>query len=270
MSSIPYVHGYSPRESTRLSDQAQTLAELLHDDEVYPPGARVLEAGCGTGAQTVLLARNNPAAEILSVDRAADSLASARRAIAEAALANVRFEQADLLRLPYPAGRFDAVFVCFVLEHMADPPAALAELKRVLRPGGSITVIEGDHGSAYFHPDSALARRAVQCLVDLQKEVGGDALIGRRLYPVLRAAGFAEVTVSPRVVYADASRPELVEGFTRNTFTAMVAGVGSEVLRRGLMSPPEWRQAIADLQRTAGPDGVFNYTFFKARGTKAA
>ena len=53
-----YVHGYSARESERLADQAQTLTELLHHDTHYPAGSRVLEAGCGIGAQTVILARN--------------------------------------------------------------------------------------------------------------------------------------------------------------------------------------------------------------------
>ena len=173
MPSLPYVHGYSPRESVRLADQAQTLSELLHHDEIHPPGSLILEAGCGTGAQTVILARNNPKARLVSVDCSPESLELARRAAAAADLANVRFEIADILRLPFPDATFDVVFVCFVLEHLADPPAALAELKRVLRPGGTITVIEGDHGSAHFHPDSGSARKAIQCLIDLQKEGGG-------------------------------------------------------------------------------------------------
>ena len=55
-----YVHGYSERELIRLYDQANTLAELLHHDTVYPPGSKVLEVGCGVGTQTVHLARNSP------------------------------------------------------------------------------------------------------------------------------------------------------------------------------------------------------------------
>ncbi len=268
ITSSTYVHGYSPQESVRLRDQAQTLAGLLHDDESYPAGARILEAGCGTGAQTLILARRNPAARIVAVDRSSASLAQARRAVRRAGLTNVRFEQADVRHLSQRNDSFDAVFACFILEHLADPAAALSEMKRVLRPGGILSVIEGDHGSAYFHPDSPRARRAIQCLVDLQREAGGDALIGRRLYPLLRAAGFTAVQVTPRVVYADASRPAMVEGFTRNTFTAMVAGIGPEVRRRKLMAPKAWAGALNDLARTAGPDGVFNYTFFKARGRK--
>ena len=55
-----YVHGYSARESDRLTDQAQTLTDLLHHDTRYSAGAHVLKAGCGIGAQTVILAKNSP------------------------------------------------------------------------------------------------------------------------------------------------------------------------------------------------------------------
>jgi len=125
-------------------------------------------------------------------------------------------------------------------------------------------VIEGDHGSAYFHPDSADARAAIQCLVDLQAQAGGDSLIGRSLYPLLVSAGFADVRVSPRMVYVDASRPALVEGFTRNTFTAMVEGVREAALAQGGISRERWGRGIAELHRTAEADGTFCYCFFKA------
>jgi cyclopropane fatty-acyl-phospholipid synthase-like methyltransferase len=72
-----YVHGYDDREARRLTDQADTLVELLHHDTRYPPGERVLEAGCGVGAQTVTLAANSPGAAITSIDISAPSLAEA-------------------------------------------------------------------------------------------------------------------------------------------------------------------------------------------------
>lgn len=262
-----YVHGYSGREGQRLLDQASSLVELLHWDTAFPPGSRVLEAGCGVGAQTVTIAQASPEARIFSVDISAASLQVAKARVADAGRANVAFLQGDIFHLPFAPQTFDHVFVCFVLEHLRDPLAALACLKPLLKPGGSITVIEGDHGSTYFHPDSTAAHRAIRCLVALQARGGGDALIGRRLYPLLVQAGFHAVSVSPRMVYVDASRPALVDGFTRKTFNAMVEGVRHDALAAGLIDAASWDQGIRDLHRTTAADGVFCYTFFKAVGT---
>jgi SAM-dependent methyltransferase len=263
-----YVHGYSERERERLLDQASTLADLLHADTRYPAGSSVLEAGCGVGAQTVTLARNSPGARFTSIDVSPVSLEAARARVRAASLENVRFEQANLFALPYAAGSFDHVFVCFVLEHLARPREALVALRALLRPGGTLTAIEGDHGSTFFHPDDADARRAVDCLVTLQARAGGNALIGRELFPLMTGAGLRRVEVSPRMVYVDSSRPEWVEGFTRNTFTAMVEGVREQALGSGLVDAPAWERGVAGLRRAAGPDGVFCYTFFKGVGVR--
>jgi SAM-dependent methyltransferase len=263
-----YVHGYSEREHRRLNDQSQTLSDLLHHDTVYPAGSRVLEAGCGVGAQTVILARKSPEAHFTSVDVSPASLTAAEAATRAAGLTNVTFQNADLFHLPFYEASFDHVFVCFVLEHLKEPAEALQRFKTVLKPGGTLTVIEGDHGSTLFYPRSADAWRTVQCLIDVQAAMGGDALIGRALFPLLHQAGFREVTVSPRFVYADDSRPQWVEGFTRNTYIAMVEGAREQALAAKLMEPKEWEKGIADLKAAAGPEGVFCYTFFKAVAVK--
>ena len=258
-----YVHGYHSREAERLTDQAGSLVELLHCDTAYADGSRVLEAGCGTGAQTVTLARNSPGARFTSIDISAGSLQEARARVTAIGATNVAFAQADLHALPFAAASFDHVFVCFVLEHVPDPDAALACLSAVLKPGGTITVIEGDHGSTYFHPDSDAAHRAIACQVELQRRAGGNALIGRELYPLLTRARFDAVHISPRMVYVDSSRPRLVEGFTRRTFTAMIEGVREAALAAKLIDAAAFDQGIRDLYRTAEADGVFCYTFFK-------
>ena len=263
-----YVHGYSSRERERLADQAQTLVDLLHSDTSYPPGSIILEVACGVGAQTVTLARRSPEATIVAMDISEDSLAAARDRVRSSRCRNVMFQQADVYAMPFAADAFDHVFVCFVLEHLSRPREALAHLGRVLKPGGTITVIEGDHGSTYFHPESPYARHAIRCLVELQARAGGDSLIGRTLYPLLLAAGFRDVAVSPRMVYVDSSRPHLVEGFTRNTFTAMVEGVRERALAAGLIDEATWDKGIRDLYRTAEPDGTFCYAFFKAVARK--
>jgi hypothetical protein len=160
--------------------------------------------------------------------------------------------------------------VCFVLEHLSRPVSVLTRLGRLLRPGGTITVIEGDHGSASFHPHSSAAQAAIQCQIELQARAGGDALIGRQVYPLMVKAGFEAVRVSPRMVYVDASRPELVDGFTRKTFTAMIEGIRESAIAAGLAEPAGFDAGIRALHRTTAADGVFCYTFFKGVGRRAA
>lgn len=268
MNSDKYVHGYSVRETQRLTDQAETLTELLHHDTMYPAKSKVLEVGCGVGAQTVILARNSTETNFVSVDVSEDSIRRLEKLLREKNISNVQLQQTSVFDLPFGEDSFDHVFVCFLLEHLDRPLQALKNLKKVLRPNGSITVIEGDHGSAYFYPDSREAKLAIQCLIELQAKAGGNSLIGRQLYPLLKEAGFGNVTVSPRVVYVDSSKPELVEGFTKNTFTAMVEGVKNQALAAGMIDEQTWNKGINDLYRTAQSDGTFNYTFFKAIGEK--
>jgi SAM-dependent methyltransferase len=265
-----YVHGYDARANERLEDQAATLVDLLHHDTAYPAASSVLEAGCGVGAQTVTLAQHSPEARITSIDISESSLAEARSRVERAGVTNVEFRQADVFELPFEPETFDHVFVCFLLEHLSWPVTALERLRDLLRPGGTITVIEGDHGSAYFHPDSQAAHDAIRCQVELQAAAGGDANIGRRVYPLMTEAGLEGVQVSARMVYVDATRPELVDGFTRKTFTAMIEGTREDALAAGLIAPARFDEGVAALHRAAEADGVFCYTFFKGVGARGA
>ena len=103
----------------------------------------------------------------------------------------------------------------------------------------------------------------------MQEQVGGNALIGRKLYPLMWEAGFHDVRVSPRMVYVDGSRPELADGFTRKTFTAMIEGVRGSAITAGLIERQPFDEGVKALYRAAERDGVFCYTFFKAVATKS-
>lgn len=259
-----YVHGYSEAEADRLGDQASVLARFLHHDSHYPAESTVLEVGCGIGAQTRILAAKNSDVHFTCIDIDESSLQKASGEIAQLHLTNVHFQQADIFHLPFSPNSFDHVFCCFVLEHLPNPKMALHALRKVLRQGGTLTVIEGDHGSFFSYPETEESRRAVQCLVELQADAGGNALIGRELYPLLYGAGFENIRVSPRQIYADAGRPDIVEGFSRKTFIAMVDGVKDKAIRQGLISSSAWEKGIADLYKATGLEGTFAYTFFKA------
>jgi len=261
-----YVHGYSEKESQRLSDQAGTLTQIIHHDSIFPPGSKILEAGCGTGAQTSILAQLNPGCEFTSVDISDSSLEIARKRISAAGITNVTFVHLDIMDEVFFTDRFDHAVFCFVLEHLKKPAEAVMKVMQMVKSGGTITAIEGDHGSVCFHPESEKALRTIECQVILQKMAGGDACIGRKIYPLLVSAGLSNVMVTARIVYADSGKSNLVDGFTRKTFIAMIEGVRKPSVAAGLITEKEWEEGISDLYRSAAKDGTFSYTFYKGTG----
>lgn len=263
-----YVHGYSELEASRLNNQADSLAELLHHDSIWSDGSLILEAGCGVGAQTKTVAPKNKNSKFISIDISDDSVLQAKKHIESRGIDNVDFMQADIFNLPFEDEYFDHIFLCFVLEHLPNPIEALEKLNRILKRNGTITLIEGDHGSTYFHPDSENAQAAIQCQVELQKRNGGDANIGRKLFPLLEKAGYSNIKVSPRQVYVDDSNPDWVNGFTRDTFTAMIKGISETAISEKLITSKKMEKGINDLLKTAEGGGTFCYTFFKGVGVK--
>jgi ubiquinone/menaquinone biosynthesis C-methylase UbiE len=268
---MSYVHGYSERESERLRDQSGILEELLHSGTSYPAGSKVLEAGCGVGAQTRILAERNPVADITSIDISAKSISKAMHLVDGKKISNVSFEQASILDMPFADASFDHVFICFVLEHLKDPCRALAEVKRVLKHGGSVTLIEGDHGSCFWHPETNASLEIWQAFIKAQVELGHDPLIGRRVYPLLKQSGFNIKDVSPRWVYADSSKPQLMDGVVNKIIVPMVESGKSRILESGMLDRSSWDKGIRDLSKSGKPpDGTFFYTWFKGIGIKEA
>ncbi|MEM1121201.1 MAG: methyltransferase domain-containing protein [Bacteroidota bacterium] len=261
-----YIHGYSPSETQRLLDQATSVADFIHYDSVWPEGTRVLEVGCGVGAQTEIITRKNPQVNFVSIDLSEHSLNIAKEKMEKLGISNVQFRQQDARTInTKDFGKFDHLFICFLLEHLNNPMEVLQQLKGLLKKGGSITVIEGDHGSTFFYPDNHYARKVVQAQVDLQKKRGGNANIGRELFPLLTKAGYQVQEVSPRQIYVDASKPNLVKGFIKNTFTAMIQGMSEDIIAEKVLSSAEVQLGIKGLLDTADLGGTFSYTFFKAK-----
>jgi ubiquinone/menaquinone biosynthesis C-methylase UbiE len=266
---MSYVHGYSTREAERLNDQSMILKNLLHQDTNFQKNDDVLEAGCGIGAQTRILARKSPGANFTSIDISEQSLLQAKKVIQNENIENVTFQQEDLMKLSFADETFDHIFVCFVLEHLEKPDIALLELKRVLKQSGSITIIEGDHGSCFWSPESIDSVEVWNALINAQTDIGHDPLIGRRLYPLLKQAGFNIEDVSPRYVYADYLNPELLDGVVNSIIVPMVQSAKKQILNSSILENSRWDKGIKELSNVGiDPDGTFFYTWFKALAYK--
>ncbi|MHC5157432.1 MAG: methyltransferase domain-containing protein [Planctomycetota bacterium] len=266
---MAYVHGYSERETQRLYEQAEILEDILHTGTEYPAGTKVLEAGCGVGGQTRLLVKRSPEAEFTCIDISEKSLATAKKLKEQGGFENVAFQQGNIHSLDFAGESFDHVFVCFVLEHLDDPVAALTELKRVLKPGGTITVIEGDHGSCFWHPETPESVAAWNGLIAAQRAQGHDPNIGRRLTPLLTEAEFDVQSCGPAWLYADRLSPDLRDGMVNRIIVPMVQSAEKQIFEDNLVPADIYTKGIADLSRVDKIDeGTFFYTWFKAVATK--
>ncbi len=266
---MAYVHGYTARETQRLCEQAEILEEILHPGTEYPPGAKVLEAGCGVGAQTRLLVKRNPGIELMSVDVSEKSLASAIGLKQQPGYENVTFQQENVNSLSFADDTFDHIFVCFVLEHLDEPVAALEELKRVLKPGGTVTCIEGDHGSCFWHPSTPESRQVWESLIAAQFDLGHDPDIGRRLTPLLTEAGFDIQNCHPGNLYADRLQPKLRHGMVKQIIVPMIQSAEEMIFRENIVPEEVYRKGIADISHVDDIDeGTFFYTWFKVLAKK--
>jgi len=265
-----YIHGYSERELIRLREQAQILEPLLHAHVRYPANSRTLEMGCGVGAQTAILARNSPGARFHSVDISAVSLAAAREYVQALGYSNVTFENVDINSRPFPPESFDHVFVCFVLEHLPDPLLTLRYLHSVLRPGGSITLIEGDHGATVWSPSTGASIRVWRAFIQAQLDLGHDPQIGRRLFPLLDRAGFKVASLEPLPIYGDGHSPKTLTDFVDKIIVPMTQTGKEAVLKAGYVDEAVWEEGIKDLAATSKDpaNGSFFYTWFKGVGVK--
>jgi ubiquinone/menaquinone biosynthesis C-methylase UbiE len=267
MTSRQYVHGYSDRETRRLEEQSLILEELLHRGTSYLPGSRVLEVGCGVGAQTLILLRRNPGIQLTSVDMSAESLQKARSKAEEMGHANVEFRHEDILDHRLDEASFDHIFICFVLEHMEQPVPALAHMMKLLKAGGSMTIIEGDHSSGRWAPETGASREAWNGLVISQQMLNHDPHIGKSLPEIMSSAGISQASVEPREIYPDRTDPVLLEGVVNQIMVPMVYSAEKQVLAHKLVDPLTWNKGLRDLsQVAASPVGTFFYSWYKGVG----
>lgn len=193
-----YTHGHAPvvvaAHARRTAEEAARFL-LPH----LKPGMRIVDVGCGPGSITTGLARYVAPGEVLGVDDAPGVLEVARRHAADRKVDNVRFEVASAYDLPVADASFDVVFAHQVLQHLADPGAALGEAARVLVDGGYVAVRDADYGTMTHHPHEPLLVRWREVYCAMARHNGAEPDAGRRLLEWVAAAGFTHVVATMRI-----------------------------------------------------------------------
>jgi ubiquinone/menaquinone biosynthesis C-methylase UbiE len=246
MHSTTYSPGYA---APVLTFMEQRTAEA-HGGFFLPqlmPGWRVLDAGCGPGTITLGFARRVAPGLVTGID-AEDSQFSNARQQAERENLNIEFQKASVYELPFPDGSFDAVFSHALFEHLSDPMAALAELRRVLKPGGWIGVRAGDMGGILVDAASDGPTQAFAGYIARREKDSGDPQIGRKLGRLLRQTGFTvqKMSASYEVITEILLKvgPSLAQQFAAPAFCTLQDKAGGDSLFVALA----WCEAIARAQ----------------------
>ena len=194
MSKVDYIHGYEAQEQDRLVAQANYWRDQLILREVnFKQGESLLEIGCGAGAVLGIIGRAFPGLKLAGVDREPTQIAYAKEHLAKLGMSEVDLQVADASDLPFGEDSFDHVYAMWFLEHLSDPVRVLKEAKRVLSPGGKITLTETDYRGIIITPDSPDYRYLQYGLSELLTQAQGNPFMGPSLGIMLSQAGFAQI-----------------------------------------------------------------------------
>lgn len=231
------------------------------------PGMRVLDVGCGPGSITLGLAEAVIPGEVVGIDFQPSQVAQAQASSASRQIANVRFEVADAYRLPFPNNSFDAVFAHAVLWHLREPVRALAEMRRVLRPGGIVGIRDCDWGGRIYAPAATLLEQWFALTVRIRQRNGGDPFMGRHLRRLLLESGFerAEASVS---VWSAGTAQDLQH--CAAFLTAQLHGFASAALEERWMDQAAVEAVATEIETWAArPDALYVDTYCEVLGCKS-
>jgi ubiquinone/menaquinone biosynthesis C-methylase UbiE len=262
-----YLHGFTAEEQDRLRRQARFLEHKIHDKLPFRRSRRLIEVGCGVGAQTEILLRHYPDLHVTGIDASEQNLAAARQHLEQMIWTQDRFDllRADAALLDFPADHFDGAFLCWILEHVADPAQILAEVRRVLAPGSPVVITEVQNASFFVDPYSPRTLAYWTAFNEQQLELGGDPFVGAKLGNLLQSGGYRDITTKVRTFHLDnrkaGERAEFISFWTE----LMLSGA-DELLAAGRVDTETVEGMKTELEFVAhSPDAVFFYSFVQAR-----
>jgi ubiquinone/menaquinone biosynthesis C-methylase UbiE len=238
-----YIPGTTTSEQARLALLNRLTNGPFIEFLALDGATAVLEVGSGLGILAGEVAARVTHGAVYGVEYAQAQLAQARNS---AAAANLHFIQGDAHVLPFRDEAFDTVYCRYLLEHVADAAEVLREMRRVLSPGGHALAQENNILIITFYPECPRFEHVWSRFAELQALLGGDALIGKKLFALFKQAGFREIKLSlqPEIHYAGT---ETFRPWIENLIGNVESGA-SELQRQGLATGEEITGAITELR----------------------
>lgn len=266
-----YVHGFTSEEQRRLYHQARFMEHRVHDRLPFQRSHRLLEVGCGVGAQTEILLRHFPQLAVTGIDASGTNLEQARHFLSAQPWAKDRFELVlgDAGRMRFEAETFDSAFLCWILEHVGNAALLLSETRRVLRSGSPIVTTEVQNASFFLDPYSPNTLAYWTAFNDHQLALGGDPFVGAKLGNLLQRVGYRDIVTEVKTIHLDNRAPGERAEFI-DYWTELLLSGAPGLLEAKKVSAEVVEAMKNELSEVAhDPDAVFFYSFVQARARVA-
>lgn len=264
---FPYLHGFSPVEQDRLRRQARFAEHTIYQNVNFSATKKVLEVGCGVGAQSEILLRRFPDLQLTGIDLSDKQLAAARASLGRLEFAKGRYQlqQMSAEDLKFESESFDGAFLCFVLEHVPDPRRVLSEVRRVLTPGGIVYITEVLNSSFFLDPYSPNVWKYWMAFNDYQYDQKGDPFMGAKLGNLLMQNGYRNIETEVKTWFLDNRHPqkrkEMIEFWSELLMSASDQLLAAQYVDQATVDGMK-----AEMKVVANdPNAVFFFSFIQAK-----
>ena len=260
MTESSYTMGYSD-EFRQMLDRRSAETHATHLLPHLEPGHRVLDFGCGPGTISVGLASAVEPGELHGIDMEESQIELASAAARAGGHDNAAFHVADVTALPFDDGYFDAAHCHAVLMHVPDTQAALAEVKRVLKPGGIIASREVIVASSFLEPGADETQPAWDTFANLVSANGGHPNMGRELRNAFLEAGFSDIRATGSFDFFGTTEDVFfLHGFIMDWFyKPEVIGAATQLGLATQEQFDEWEQGLEEWKSHPGAVGALAF-----------
>lgn len=266
MADFPYLHGFTQEEQDRLRSQARFGEHTVYQNVNLTDVHKLLEIGCGVGAQSEILLRRFPDISLTGVDRSTKQLETAKKRLDGISYAVDRYNlvEMDATDLKFKANSFDGAFLCWILEHVPDPIRVLSEVRRVLRPGSVVYVTEVLNSSFFLDPYSPNVWKYWTVFNEYQLEQKGDPFVGAKLGNFLMQLGYKDIKTEVKTWFFDNRYPQLRKDHI-DYWEKLLLSASDKLVDDGRIEQSVVEEMKVEMARVSlDPNAVFFYSFIQA------
>lgn len=263
---FPYLHGFSQDEQERLRKQARFGEHTVYQNVNLTGVQKLLEVGCGVGAQSEIILRRFPELHLTGIDRSTKQLGAAQQRLNQLPGSIGRFElkEMDATNMEFTANSFDGAYLCWILEHVPEPIRVLSEVRRVLRPGSVVYATEVMNASFFLDPYSPNVWKYWMAFNEYQLEQKGDPFVGAKLGNFFMQLGYKDIQTEVKTWFLDNRYPQARKDCIEY-WAELLLSASEQLINAKLVSEDIVNGMKEEMAKVANdPNAVFFYSFVQA------